>query len=85
MGSFGGGGRRGKPRAAVPYPSRVPFLPSPTRRTAAVQGLRCEGATAALRLPPGWFFLLAEPEGVPHRVISPSLRSVKLPVAGCWR
>jgi hypothetical protein len=42
---------------------------------------RCDGEQCAV-----WeSSSLQEPGGVSHRVICPSLRTLKLPVAGCWR
>lgn len=58
----------------MPYLSCVPFVPSPVRRTAVARVLRRGGATTSLRLP-----------NVSHHVISPSVTTAKLPVAGWWR
>jgi len=71
----------------VPYLSYVPIVPSdaPYRHAS---GLWRDGTATSLRLPVRLF-----PRGagdrcavkVSLRVISPSVHTVKLPVAGCWR
>ena len=67
--------------ADLPY---VPFMPVSTRRTPTARGLRRGGAATSLRLPLRVFPSERCAVNVSHRVISPSVYSAKLPVAGCW-
>jgi hypothetical protein len=71
--------------AVVPGPPYVPFMPSSTRRTATARGLRRCGAATSLRLLLRVFPPERRAVNVSHRVISPSVFTAKLPVAGCWR
>ncbi len=87
--------------AVVPYLPYVPFVRPSMRRTATARGLRRGGAATSLRLPlrvvplrRGYRKLLRPvcrkdvercAANVSHRVISPSVCTAKLPVAGCWR